>query len=116
MALVSRVFMAARCVASWITGGHRKKQPMRNRPLRSAVPHDGHDLLAAPSRGHTDAAGKAMIVWQGDKHRFVPVPGWSCVFYCLCLRLIIPFIVSWTGAVLYGVGSACNPGNSPFLC
>jgi hypothetical protein len=31
-------------------------------------------------------------VWQGDKHRFVPVPGWSRVFYCLCLRLIIPFI------------------------
>ena len=27
MALVSRVFMAARCVASWITGGHGKKSP-----------------------------------------------------------------------------------------
>jgi hypothetical protein len=84
--------MAARCVAPCITGGHREKQPMRNCPLRSAVPYNEHDLLDAPSRGHTDAAGKAMIVWQGDKHRFVPVPGWSRVFYCLCLRLIIPFI------------------------
>jgi hypothetical protein len=57
-----------------------------------AVPHDGHDLLTAPSRGHTGAAGKAMIVWHGDKHRFAPVPGWSRVCYCLGLRLIIPFI------------------------
>jgi hypothetical protein len=36
-----------------------------------------------------------MVVWQGDKHRFAPVPGWSRVFYCLCLRLIILFLCSW---------------------
>ena len=92
MALVSSVSMAARGVAPCSAGGHGENKPMRNRPLRSAVPHDGHDLLAAPSRGHTGAAGKAMIVWHGDKHRFAPVPGWSRVCYCLGLRLIIPFI------------------------
>ena len=93
MALVSRVLMAAWCVVPCSAGRHSEKQPMRNRLLRSVVPHDGHDLLAAPSRGHTGAAGKAMIVWQGDKHRLASVPGWSRVFSCLCLRLIIPFIV-----------------------